>query len=706
MRGNSESVEPLEPRRLLAVAGFDLSFGAGGEASFDFGSPVTINASLVQGDGKILLAGTLGDTTSRSGGDAFVARVKSDGSLDDTFGNGGIVTVDHNATDETFNDIIVQSDGRVLAGGNVDSDHYMIARLLSDGSIDANSGFGGTTGVVSGSGTIKAMSLSASGTSLFTAGGDLVREHAASTGVLDNSFGTLGIVSVVGATKLDAFDDDDLALRADGTPIVIGRGTLASSPPAGSEDEFHDVGNPSGLFIVALTSAGQKDNTFDFDGVQPVFDDADSVGDDGSFGGKLAVASDGTLYSAHNQSYHGGNIVLTRYDSAGQPVWMRAVSYDSDEVGSADFFLDSGGGLTIGSPQHHDRYHPDGTLDTSFGDAGALDLPLAGSFSDNHEAVGTFTCSPDGSKLLLVGRDAAVLDRFTTTVDTIADHVHLTSRGTIGITGNPIDEAYGIKSVGGRIRVARGAEVISFLASKVKRIGAMLNGGNDTLKVYSNVMRTVSADGGAGTDVLVGSPLGDVLHGGAGTSDGDFLYGNDGNDSLIGSDGGESIYGLAGDDTLLGIDGNDALDGGAGADSLSGGAGEQDNISYATRTAGVRFIPDGIANDGEGLEHDNVAGDIEFITGTNFSDYLVGGNVDNRIEGLAGNDTIDGQGGNDGLFGGDGRDKIIGGAGTDHLFGGGGSDWLYTSGDGTTDYPNGGGDTFDRYYMDSIDVRG
>lgn len=67
-------------------------------------------ALALQPDAKILLGGT-------SGGDFAVARYDSMGSLDTTFGAGGIVTTDFAAGTDAAAAVALQADGRVLAAG-------------------------------------------------------------------------------------------------------------------------------------------------------------------------------------------------------------------------------------------------------------------------------------------------------------------------------------------------------------------------------------------------------------------------------------------------------------------------------------------------------------------------------------------------------------------------------------------------------------
>jgi hypothetical protein len=80
--------------------------------------------------------------------------------------------------------------------------------------------------------------------------------------------------------------------------------------------------------------------------------------------------------------------------------------------------------------------------------------------------------------------------------------------------------------------------------------------GDDTLDVPSDFPIVVSADGGAGNDILVGGARDDELRGGPGD---DLLYGRPGQDALVGG---------SGDDVLAGNEGVDAFDGGQGDDDL------------------------------------------------------------------------------------------------------------------------------------------
>ncbi len=169
-------------------------------------------------------------------------------------------------------------------------------------------------------------------------------------------------------------------------------------------------------------------------------------------------------------------------------------------------------------------------------------------------------------------------------------------------------------------------------------------------------------DGAPGERDLVGTDV-EVLTSGAG------------NDALTGGPGANELTGGSGDDTLDGGLGADRLSGGAGVDSFIVRAGDgadvmvggtaSDSVSYAGRSAAVAVRLDGVANDGESGEGDDVRADVENVTGGNAGDTIVGSASANRLDGGPGADTVSGSGGDDTLLGGPGFDSLDGGDGID-----------------------------------------
>ena len=141
------------------------------------------------------------------------------------------------------------------------------------------------------------------------------------------------------------------------------------------------------------------------------------------------------------------------------------------------------------------------------------------------------------------------------------------------------------------------------------------------------------------------------------------IAGGNGNDKLTGGKGADVVDGGANNDTFTEVKTPD------GSDTLIGGAGT-DTANYGPRTAAVSVVLDGLANDGAGGEGDNVATDVEKVTGGKGNDTLDGGTVavNNTIKGGKGNDTLFGRDGNDTLDTIDsvsGNDSADGGNGTD-----------------------------------------
>ena len=174
---------------------------------------------------------------------------------------------------------------------------------------------------------------------------------------------------------------------------------------------------------------------------------------------------------------------------------------------------------------------------------------------------------------------------------------------------------------------------------------------------------TVDLSLGTATDTFGDADFLTELENVIGTAQRDTLTGDDGDNILEGRAFSDTLVGGAGNDTLLGGDGSDVLGGGLGDDILDGGAGLGDRASYASATAGVMVdLSTGTANGGDG---NDILIDIEYVSGSNFTDQINGDAGDNRLSGRAGDDVI---------IAGDGFDWLQGNAGDDILDGGAGPD--------------------------------
>jgi Ca2+-binding RTX toxin-like protein len=157
----------------------------------------------------------------------------------------------------------------------------------------------------------------------------------------------------------------------------------------------------------------------------------------------------------------------------------------------------------------------------------------------------------------------------------------------------------------------------------------------------------------------------------------DYLYGGAGSDTLDGGAGDDYLIDGLGDDSVSGGPNNDLITPGPGRDGYSGGDG-QDTIDYSARTAPVTVTVDGAADDGELGEGDNVATDVENVTGGSGNDRIVGGPAASYLFGGAGNDSISAGAGEQRVEGNEGDDTIDTRDGAfDSIDCGGGTDTLY-----------------------------
>ncbi len=135
---------------LLPLAGsLDDSFGSDGKVVMSIGpGDDIVQAVAIQPDGKIVAAGY---SDSGSNNDFALVRCNTDGTLDTSFGPGGVVTTDFGGTGDYGRAVAVQPDGKIVAAGYSDNGtdtDFALVRYNTDGTPDL--GFGS-----SGLGTVK-----------------------------------------------------------------------------------------------------------------------------------------------------------------------------------------------------------------------------------------------------------------------------------------------------------------------------------------------------------------------------------------------------------------------------------------------------------------------------------------------------------------------------------------------------------------------
>jgi len=307
-----------------APGDLDLSFGSGGRVIADFNFSSTAHAVVLQPDGKMIVVGE-GRTNSPS--DFLVARYNTDGSLDTSFGSGGLVLTDFFGSDHAIA-VILQPDGKIVAAGASDASgignsNFALARYNADGSLDSTFGIGGkvVSDIDTGNDRVRSLVLQTDGKMVVAGshspgnGGESVLVRYNSNGSLDSTFGNAGKVFNIGYSAYD------LALQADGKIVTAGWD---------SEDFALARYNPNGTFDTTFGTGGR------------VTTDNGSV----DLASEVIVQPDGKILAAG-----------TGY-------------YLDPELG----LLPSGYVLV--------RLHPNGSLDTSFGSRGSAfmqtNAPLEG----------------------------------------------------------------------------------------------------------------------------------------------------------------------------------------------------------------------------------------------------------------------------------------------------------------------------------------
>jgi len=224
----------------------DSSFGSGGKVTTDFGSGRSFaNAVALQPDGKIVAAGAT--LVSGVGNEWSLARYNGDGSLDSSFGTGGLVIT--NISLEVL-DLALQPDGKIVGAGR--DGNFALARYNPDGSLDSSFGLGGKVSTDwGGDDAIFSVALQpdgkivAAGDSL-TSRADFVLARYSPGGSLDSSFGAGGKVTTdfggVGGRA------NAVILQPDGKIVAAGLSAYATNPAAFALARYNTDGSLDSSF--------------------------------------------------------------------------------------------------------------------------------------------------------------------------------------------------------------------------------------------------------------------------------------------------------------------------------------------------------------------------------------------------------------------------------------------------------------------------
>jgi uncharacterized delta-60 repeat protein len=191
--------------RYLPNGALDTSFGNGtGYVITQLGSRAWGNAVLQQADGKIVVAGHSGDMQAIT-----LLRYLPDGSLDNSFGNQGVVVTVTGSQKSVAYSVMSQGDGKLLVAGSTRIDgteqQAMLAlRYNADGSLDEQFGIGGAAVVTSCSGMVARSIVQQLDGSYLLAGRrqetdrsiSMVLAHLHADGSVNAAYGTDGVTAL------------------------------------------------------------------------------------------------------------------------------------------------------------------------------------------------------------------------------------------------------------------------------------------------------------------------------------------------------------------------------------------------------------------------------------------------------------------------------------------------------------------------------
>ncbi len=243
--------------RYEADGTLDRGFGGGGIVITRVGERTSwARAVALQADGKIVVAGV---ALAPNGveGDVALARYNPNGSLDPGFGEGGRVITSFPSGASGAWGVAVQADGRIVAGGaasareDIYTPDFALARYTAGGSLDASFGDGGlkVTRFPGGSSYGRALVIQPDGRIVLAGGTDPGRFALARyepDGRLDQGFGAEGRVSQDIDGDLEGARA--VALQPDGKIVAAGGALAPGGENAFALARFDPTGQPDPRF--------------------------------------------------------------------------------------------------------------------------------------------------------------------------------------------------------------------------------------------------------------------------------------------------------------------------------------------------------------------------------------------------------------------------------------------------------------------------
>lgn len=381
------------PTLMLAQAGsLDPTFGTGGivtTPNTTTACGAVVNCAIaLQSDGRIVVAG--GATQSNGAPEMAMARYNTNGSLDTTFGNGGLVLFAENGGGPAFG-VAIQVDGKIVTAAPVGLG-LDVFRFNTNGTLDGTFGAGGIVATGAAGRLIGAtpggLALLSNGDILVAVGVSMLR--LLPNGQFDSAFGTGGVAPLL--TSAEGLSSLSTGKSLVTSALTFSSGSATRFNPNGSLDavfgvvgQTPTVGEP--LAIAALATgkfiiAGTLDS-----GVP-------SLGRTTPQGFVLTrYNANGTIDASFG--IH-GSVVTTFPGNSYAAALALAVQSNGDIVAA--------GGTALNNPVLGQepvdfalvRYTPNGQLDTSFGNNGRVKTGL-GNNGANTASISALAIQADGN---------------------------------------------------------------------------------------------------------------------------------------------------------------------------------------------------------------------------------------------------------------------------------------------------------------------
>lgn len=421
----------------------DPTFGTAGIVTTDFNRSTDIAYAVArQADGKLVVAGTTYTNNDFSGEDFALIRYNADGTIDTSFGANGKVRTDFPGLAAIISSVVIQPDGKILVAGGAFPlftflGDFELARYNPNGTLDTSFGVGGiVTTSFPGQGSYAfALALQSDG-KIIAAGTDFVAfssDDSSNTdfgiarynpdGSPDTTFGGGGQIT----TDFDGFNDDafSILIQTDGKIIAAG-----------------SAKNPTNFYDFALArylSNGTIDTTFGVSGKVRT----DFGGQNWDQIRSAALQPDGKIVTAGFAIGRNGapqNFALARYGSNGvlDPTFsgdgITQITFGSCCQSAYSVLLQPDGKIVaVGYPNSESsdsdfllaRLDTGGSLDPTFGIGGKVRASLG----DLNDGANGALMQPDG-KIVAVGFHPTPSSRFSE----FAVARFLNSTGVLAIT--------------------------------------------------------------------------------------------------------------------------------------------------------------------------------------------------------------------------------------------------------------------------------